>query len=388
MEAQHTSSQADRCNWNRQLTSRCGNRDNTPRTSARVHKQSAQSLSSPLETDTGDPVLDSLRDRLSSSKRQADNDETIISVIDELTTYIQRRSYSGRGAWNRYQSNIRSRNKSQKLSASTHNTSEYPEHCIIGTSPTRDDAIGMSDADIYASASACNVTDSDTIVRDTNSPRIADSYDINVGNYTPFGKDERCKQTRESVTSSNAPLFSCSLHETVVNDQHTSVNFGANHDSFIVDNSDMRPTTRGNSAVTHAIPKDQRRKWNLEIDSVVCASHANEDLCFKEIVGDLDECTPAGLSFCDVNANCSTGSSTFDVLVHLSDDDFAFDVMHSSLSDETVALNCENAVTDPLSHLLETDRLSTSTECTDSSNGCMNQSDVIRHDYFRNEDAL
>ena len=401
VEAQHTSSQADRCNWNRQRTSRCGNRDNTPRTSARVHKQSAQSLSSPLETYTGDPILDSLRDRLSITKRQADNDETIISVIDELTTYIQRRSYSGRGAWNRrhrrsdvgatrkqYQSNIRSRNKSQKLSASTHNTSEFPEHCIIGTSPTRDDAIGMSDADIYASASACNVTDSDTIVRDTNSPRIADSYDINVGNYTPFGKDERCKQTRESVTSSNAPLFSCSLHETVVNDQHTSVNCGANHDSFIVDNSDMRPTMRGNSAVTHAIPKGQRRKWNLEIDSVVCASHANEDLCFKEIVGDLDECTPAGLSFCDVNANCSTGSSTFDVLVHLSDDDFAFDVMHSSLSDETVALNCENAVTDPLSHLLETDRLSTSTECTDSSNGCMNQSDVIRHDYFRNEDAL
>ena len=89
-----------------------------------------------------------------------------------------------------------------------------------------------------------------------------------------------------------------------------------------------------------------------------------------------------------MNANCSTCSSTFDESVHLSDEDIAFDVMHSSANDETVSLNCENAVTDPLSHLFATDRLSTSTECTDSSNGCMNQSDVIIHDYFRNEDAF
>ena len=400
-EAQHTSSQADPCNWNRQRTSRCGNRNNTPRTSPRVHKPSAQSLSSPLEADTGDPVLDSLRDRLSSTKRHADNDETIISVIDELTTYIQRRSYSGRGVWKRrhrrsdvgenrkhYQSNIRSRNKSQTLSASTHNTSEYPEHCSIGTSPTPDDAIGVSDDDIYASASASNVTASDKIVRDTNSPRYADSFDVNLDNYNPFGKDERCNQTGESMTSSNAPLFSCSLHETAVNEQPTSVNWGANRVAFIVDNSDMLPTMRGNSDFMHAVPKDQMRKWNLEINPVVCASNGNDGPCFREIFRDFDECTPAGLSFCDVNANCSTCSSTFDESVPLSDEDIAFDVMNSSANDETVALNCENAVTDPLSHLFATDRLSTSTECTDSSNGCMNQSDVIRHDYFRNEDAL
>ena len=401
LEAQHTSYQADPCNWNRQRTSRCGNRNNTPRTSPRVHKPSTQSLSSPIEADTGDPVLDSLRDRLSSTKRHADNDETIISVIDELTTYIQRRSYSGRGVWKRrhrrsdvgehrkhYQSNIRSRNKSQKLSASTHNTSEYPEHCSIGTSPTPDDAIGMSDDDIYASASASNVTASDKIVRDTNSPRYADGFDVNLDNYNPFGKDERCNQTEESMTSSNAPLFSCSLHETVVSEQPTSVNCGANHDSFIVDNSDMSPPMRGNSDFTHAVPKDQMRKWNLEIDSVVCSSNANDGLCFMEIVGDVDECTPAGLSFCDVNTTCAPRSSMFDEYVHLSDEDFAFDVMHLSLSDETGALHCENAVADPLSHMLENDRLSTSTECNDSSNGCMNQSDVIIHDYFRNEDAL
>ena len=474
MEAQYSSSQADRCNWNRQRISRCGNHNNTKRnTPPQVHKPSTESLSSPLEAYTGDPLLDSLRDRLSSTKRQADNEDTIISVIDELTTYIRRRSYIHRGVRKRrhggsdvdanrkhYQSNIRSGNKSRKLSASTHSTSEYPENVSTGAITTTDNIIGISDDDIYVASSVGNLTDSDDIVRDSS--RIADGFDFNekrtaclgnvvfqtnahharsnadvasehtlipisstlnansevedlskhltaippdvgcMGNFVHGGKVERFKRTGESLHSYNSPLSSCSLHddiwlqfddtinETAITEQPPSVNCAGNRDSFISDNSDMRTTMRGNSDFRHAIPKNQTRKRCLEIDSVLSASNENEDLCFREIVGDYDECASAGLSFCDVNANCSIGSSIVDEFVHLSEKAFAFAAMHSSSYDEKgfgahENLKCENFVADRLS---QTDQVSTCMECSETDNVCMDKSDVIRQAYFGNEDVL
>ena len=403
----------------------------------------------------------------------------MISVIDELTTYIRRHEIRNYGrhvpirkktrresdlSVNRdnYHSNIRNRNTLRNCSPSTSDTSAYIEYDTTEMISMMDDIICVSAEETRASESLWNMPGCARIGRDTNSPPISDSCDFNekraglpidvdslnkpyragvmteqalfpiasplelkskfddlsnnvnakppefsrMSNYVPLGKVDECLQTGESMTFSDATFSSHRLNDDILfqfedtinaaafTDQLTLVHCGTSNecsDSFIFDNSDKYPTmTRNRDFVC----TDQTMNRKTATESIHVASNENEDMRCNVYSGQSDtENAPLGLHLFDVNVNCSVGSSTFEGFVPISSRNVAFDVKQSLMYDErtfgsNVTLRCEYTVADPSSHVLDTDHLNTSIECTETSNGCMNKCELTRQDISPNEVAL